>query len=1146
MQAIIKHVPKSVVTNITKNVGQKAFTTALILKSQKKFEIQKKNTKLAPFQQKKFEIQKKNTKLAPFQQKKFLTFDPKIKENIIQKYKFNNIKLKSNIDYNQSIEIIKTKINEKITKNFGNKIKILENFKNSLKILSKNKKPLYIFYTIIISILIKLSFKSYNEDSLLDLADYFSNFTFDNNNTEEYNKLLYIKNNLNNLLNKIEDKELKKIIENYIDNINKLLEEEKNIVLALKKDNTLNRKKFNHELEELRNELNKYKNEINVYDKSIYFFLNHYNNTKYENIDLIKIIDERSELENELKNKKDMNILKEKLKEINKKYNIDINDDNDKLIKIDLALKYSKTEDKLKKLKKNKLNEKNNISTDYKYLDIVEDVINYYNFEKLLKKNENINELNNKIKKAKKNIIDKINDNDRKIKKIFQNNEYINDLILKKENNILVLKNNIDNIKNFDETFINNFNNLLMDEQSNINKLQTYKNYLVINKDGINKNYNTNLNINNDFVNSKLGSINNYINDKEKLEKIIKEKKILIDNLTIMKEDNKKKQGMLAYGLGNFGITYDKYTKNIYNLNTEIINIEKEIINVENEITKINKDLNQNMKDLNSHFKFDNKNIVINKKIINEITEEKNKFVNDLINLKTEAEINLYYLKKDEDKLVKLKNELSNNNNEIKQLEEKKKITENFIKSINNIITNEKTIKDNLDNLELYKSQITDKEELEKLNDKIFKLYDIYENSKNLNQNEIYNFNKLNLIQEQFEKLPDNSKNTLFDNYQEILTEDYYNYYKNKINKYGNLIEYIDSTRKHNDYLLIDNNDRKKFKDYLYITKEENKIFFNKNDIIEFEKEFDNYCKEYPEEISKIHQEFKKNKIIIKDDYNNNKIDINKKSNKILKELKFLIKNHKSKWAIKRWYSFIRDSIKYRTYYITKAVGLSFKGFYFVFNYLFNLKSKKFLSQKQLNHLISIEPDDLNPDIMLKYILTLMQNVDMNKLSRKDSIDLNKYMGQCLLLINSKNNKEDLNKILINMQNIIIENDKKGFFNSLNYYKKKCLGFVFNEKKENKYLDYNEASKIIEENFREPNIIKKANNMQSLYNYNTGMIDGIINYLGKVPSVLSNLYSKILSNPNIDKKALITDLNILANKNEITEYDILKIRDKFM
>ena len=175
-----------------------------------------------------------------------------------------------------------------------------------------------------------------------------------------------------------------------------------------------------------------------------------------------------------------------------------------------------------------------------------------------------------------------------------------------------------------------------------------------------------------------------------------------------------------------------------------------------------------------------------------------------------------------------------------------------------------------------------------------------------------------------------------------------------------------------------------------------------------------------------------------------------------------------------------------------------------------------------------------------------MQNVDMNKLSRKDSIDLNKYMGQCLLLINSKNNKEDLNKILINMQNIIIENDKKGFFNSLNYYKKKCLGFVFNEKKENKYLDYNEASKIIEENFREPNIIKKANNMQSLYNYNTGMIDGIINYLGKVPSVLSNLYSKILSNPNIDKKALITDLNILANKNEITEYDILKIRDKFM
>ena len=1012
--------------------------------------------------------------------------------------------------------------------------------------MSKNKKPLYIFYTIIISILIKLSFKSYNEDSLLDLADYFSNFTFDNNNTEEYNKLLYIKNNLNNLLNKIEDKELKKIIENYIDNINKLLEEEKNIVLALKKDNTLNRKKFNHELEELRNELNKYKNEINVYDKSIYFFLNHYNNTKYENIDLIKIIDERSELENELKNKKDMNILKEKLKEINKKYNIDINDDNDKLIKIDLALKYSKTEDKLKKLKKNKLNEKNNISTDYKYLDIVEDVINYYNFEKLLKKNENINELNNKIKKAKKNIIDKINDNDRKIKKIFQNNEYINDLILKKENNILVLKNNIDNIKNFDETFINNFNNLLMDEQSNINKLQTYKNYLVINKDGINKNYNTNLNINNDFVNSKLGSINNYINDKEKLEKIIKEKKILIDNLTIMKEDNKKKQGMLAYGLGNFGITYDKYTKNIYNLNTEIINIEKEIINVEKEITKINKDLNQNMKDLNSHFKFDNKNIVINKKIINEIIEEKNKFVNDLINLKTEAEINLYYLKKDEDKLVKLKNELSNNNNEIKQLEEKKKITENFIKSINNIITNEKTIKDNLDNLELYKSQITDKEELEKLNDKIFKLYDIYENSKNLNQNEIYNFNKLNLIQEQFEKLPDNSKNTLFDNYQEILTEDYYNYYKNKINKYGNLIEYIDSTRKHNDYLLIDNNDRKKFKDYLYITKEENKIFFNKNDIIEFEKEFDNYCKEYPEEISKIHQEFKKNKIIIKDDYNNNKIDINKKSNKILKELKFLIKNHKSKWAIKRWYSFIRDSIKYRTYYITKAVGLSFKGFYFVFNYLFNLKSKKFLSQKQLNHLISIEPDDLNPDIMLKYILTLMQNVDMNKLSRKDSIDLNKYMGQCLLLINSKNNKEDLNKILINMQNIIIENDKKGFFNSLNYYKKKCLGFVFNEKKENKYLDYNEASKIIEENFREPNIIKKANNMQSLYNYNTGMIDGIINYLGKVPSVLSNLYSKILSNPNIDKKALITDLNILANKNEITEYDILKIRDKFM
>jgi len=124
-----------------------------------------------------------------------------------------------------------------------------------------------------------------------------------------------------------------------------------------------------------------------------------------------------------------------------------------------------------------------------------------------------------------------------------------------------------------------------------------------------------------------------------------------------------------------------------------------------------------------------------------------------------------------------------------------------------------------------------------------------------------------------------------------------------------------------------------------YILAVEEMLFNNKNDIIEFEKEFDNYCKEYPEEITKMHQEFKKNKIIIKDDYNN-KIDINKKSNKILKELKFLIKNHKSKWAIKRWYSFIRDSIKYRTYYITKTVGLSFKGFYLIFNYLFNLKCK--------------------------------------------------------------------------------------------------------------------------------------------------------------------------------------------------------------
>ena len=142
MQTIIKHVPKTAISNITKNVGQKAFTTALISKPQNIFEVQK-----------------KNTKLAPYQQKKFLTFDPKIKENIIDKYKYNNIKLKPNIDYDQSIEIIKTKINEKITENFSNKIKILENFKNSLKILSKNKKPLYIFYSIIISILIKLSFK---------------------------------------------------------------------------------------------------------------------------------------------------------------------------------------------------------------------------------------------------------------------------------------------------------------------------------------------------------------------------------------------------------------------------------------------------------------------------------------------------------------------------------------------------------------------------------------------------------------------------------------------------------------------------------------------------------------------------------------------------------------------------------------------------------------------------------------------------------------------------------------------------------------------------------------------------------------------------------------------------------------------------
>ena len=606
MQNIIKHIPKSTITNITKNVVQKNVAPALITKP--------KNI---------FEIQNKNTKIIPYEQYKLLTLNPKIKEIMPN----NNIILKPNINYNQSIEVIKTKINNKINENYNNKIKILENFKNSLKILSINKKSsLYIFYTIIISILIQLSIKTYNENSLFDLADYFSNFSFDDKNySDEYNKLLYIKNKLNDALYYIKDKEIKEKINIYINNINNLLEEEKNIGFALKYDNTLIRENINHELEELRNELNNYKKEINNYDNLIY--INKYNNTKYENIDLKKIIAERSELENELKNKKNIHIIEDKLKEINKKYNIDINDDNDKLIKIDLALKYIKTEDKFKKLKKTK---KNNILFDYKNLDIVNDIVNYSKFEKQLNKNIsydefklNINELNNKIKKneeeikivskksndeqttkyiqniknevldaktkiksltedyntyekAKKNIINKIDNNNIKMKKIIQNNEFINDLILKKQNiinNFLTLKTDIDKIKDYNENFINNINILLINEKNNINNLHNYKNYLSINKNEVLKEYNTNINYDN--INSKIKNISNYINNKEKLEETINEKKKIIDNLTIMKEKLKETQNMFPLKLIYFGFKYNKYTKTLGEVSQEIYNINK-------------------------------------------------------------------------------------------------------------------------------------------------------------------------------------------------------------------------------------------------------------------------------------------------------------------------------------------------------------------------------------------------------------------------------------------------------------------------------------------------------------------------------------------------------------------------------------------
>jgi len=359
-------------------------------------------------------------------------------------------------------------------------------------------------------------------------------------------------------------------------------------------------------------------------------------------------------------------------------------------------------------------------------------------------------------------------------------------------------------------------------------------------------------------------------------------------------------------------------------------------------------------------------------------------------------------------------------------------------------------------------------------------------------------------------------------------------YFKNKLKKYSNLIEdleYIDNKTKS---LLIDSNDTKKIKDYINIIKKENKLFSYKDDDIDnFENNFNNYSNAY----SEIYQYLKKNKIIIKD---NNKIDINK----TYKELKFLIKNYKSDLITNGWYNLIRNSIKNNTYYIIKSIGLSFKSFYFIYKYFFNLKPKRnFLSQKELDKLINEEPDNLNPDIMLKKVHIFMQKENLNNLSKKDLVDISMYMYQYIIASNKENNKNNKeNKILLKMQNITNVNDDTDIFN---YYKKKCLEFFFNKNKENKYVSYDNAIKVIEENFREPKIIKKANNIQSLNDNNINMIDSVINCLGNLYFILSNIYNIILNNPNIDKKMIIAELNILANKDKITEYDILKLRDKF-
>ena len=743
----------------------------------------------------------------------------------------NNIKDKILIDKDTKINLLNTRLNEKIKliKSLELKINELQNNNQDLDEIKSSKEELET----------KLRKYINENNNLLKKIDSKNNIIKENefkleklkNSLEEKNSII-LKNEKNFKDNETSNKDYEKIIseiknnlsltentnnelKNYIKEKDKIIKEkDDNIILLQKKIGILNEsidnfqndiKKYQNDTYLLKDKINKYEHDINI-----------------NNNELIKL--RKKSEDNKNKYEKEIELLNLSLNKNKNEYEkslLIINGEKDELIKAktNLELKIKKYEETISNEKKSKNKDKNEIE---KLKNEIVKLNNNLNEKELeLNKTKKELEINEQIKNVEinsslnKSINEEIKDKDNEIQKqneIINNLKMENDKINKELHELKFslkitseVKENLDRqidelnedieglkekIENLEKEKLENIDkyNKISQEKNNINnqlnelKLELDKEKILSNdKDKKLDNFNNNEN----ELNSLIETIN-----KEKA-KLISENKSLSDEIKSLKEKiDSNEKNIKSQEIANELLKADK---NQMILRLSSLNEEKNKLKQSLNIFEINQE-ETNKEIINLKTIIENKEKIIQEKSLENknLIKDNEKMNDEILLLKEENKGKENTINKKEEMLKELKDELEEKNIQI----------ENTIKNINDYEIQIKGLKDEKQELILKNKKYTNElNEKEKKYNEIKNQYDIlkeentklmeYKNSKNdedinknffveIDESQMQKIEEINKLKDDIEDLNKNleSKNKELEKYKTSYIET-----KNKLDK---------------------------------------------------------------------------------------------------------------------------------------------------------------------------------------------------------------------------------------------------------------------------------------------------------------------------------------------------------------------------